>query len=449
MSERTDDRTDDSGAEPGWDGPLPEAVRLRVLALASDALGALPDDEVPAALKPFRRWAPARRTKLAAIPLAAAVEHDVLFRQRVATRVKRAFPDLVEALADGAAPAAADPVEVAAVAYVARTPGWAALVAVAGADLDRAATAAESSRATENVAKLQESLAAVRAQGREELARLRDELDAARAETAVVRRELRDEKGARRRAEGLASEAGQRAVTTTAASITAASAVEAELRRVRARLAEAEAGLEAARRATREGRSLEDVRLRLLLDTVVEAATGLRRELALPPTTTRPADLVEGAVSGSALEGAAERALLSDDPALLDQLLGLPQVHLVVDGYNVTMAGYPDLSLEVQRARLVNGLVTLAAQTGAEVTCCFDGATVTGRVPPMSGRGVRVLFSKPGEIADQLIRRLVRAEPTGRAVVVVSSDREVADGVRRSGARPVSSTALVRRLDRG
>ncbi|MEP6762609.1 MAG: NYN domain-containing protein, partial [Sporichthyaceae bacterium] len=64
-------------------------------------------------------------------------------------------------------------------------------------------------------------------------------------------------------------------------------------------------------------------------------------------------------------------------------------------------------------------------------------------------RGVRVLFSKPGEIADELIRRLVREEPPGRPVVVVSSDREVADGVRRSGARPVSSDALVRRLDRG
>ena len=442
------ERTEDAGDEPAWQGPLPEAVRLRVLALVSDALGALPDDEVPVALRPFRRWAPARRTELAAIPLAAAVDHDVLFRQRVAARVKTAFPDLAGALASGVAPAAADPVEVAAVAYVARTPGWAALVAAAGADLERAATAAESSRVTETVAKLQESLAAVRAQGREELARLRDKLDAARAETAAVRRELRDEKGARRRAEGVASEAEQRATAATGTAATSASAGEAELRRIRARLAEAEAGLEAARRAAREGRTLEDVRLRLLLDTVVDAASGLRRELALPPATTRPGDLVEGAQTGSALEGAAERALLSDDPALLDQLLALPQVHLVVDGYNVTMAGYPDLSLEVQRARLVNGLAALAAQSGAEVTCCFDGATVSGRVPSMSGRGVRVLFSKPGEIADELIRRLVRAEPTGRPVVVVSSDREVADGVRRSGARPVSSAALVRRLDR-
>jgi predicted RNA-binding protein with PIN domain len=82
------------------------------------------------------------------------------------------------------------------------------------------------------------------------------------------------------------------------------------------------------------------------------------------------------------------------------------------------------------------------------VTCCFDGATVAGHIPSLSGRGVRVRFSKPGEIADELIRRLVRAEPRGRPVVVVSSDREVADGVRRHGARPVSSAALVRRLER-
>jgi predicted RNA-binding protein with PIN domain len=217
---------------------------------------------------------------------------------------------------------------------------------------------------------------------------------------------------------------------------------------MKSRLAEAETALEAARRATRESRGLEDVRLRLLLDTVVDAASGLRRELALPPVTERPADLVDAALPESSA-AASERTQLSDDPALLDQLLALPQAHLVVDGYNVTKTGYPDLSLEQQRNRLIGGLQALAARSGAEVTCCFDGATVAGRVPSLTGRGVRVLFSKPGEIADELIRRLVRAEPAGRPVVVVSSDREVADAVRRAGARTVSAAALVRRLDRG
>ena len=42
-------------SESGWSGSLPDAVRLRVVGLASDALGALADDEVPSSLKPFHR----------------------------------------------------------------------------------------------------------------------------------------------------------------------------------------------------------------------------------------------------------------------------------------------------------------------------------------------------------------------------------------------------------
>ncbi|MCY7373585.1 MAG: NYN domain-containing protein, partial [Spirochaetaceae bacterium] len=225
-------------------------------------------------------------------------------------------------------------------------------------------------------------------------------------------------------------------------------AAEQELGAARFRQTEAETALGAARKAVRDGRSLEHTRLRLLLDTVVEAASGLRRELALPPAGDRPADLVEAARPGEDVPDAPERALSSDDPALLDQLLQLPQVHLVVDGYNVTKTGYPDLPLEGQRGRLITGLAALAARSGAEVTCCFDGAALSGRVPTSGTRGVRVLFSKPGEIADELIRRLVRAEPEGRPVVVASSDKEVVDGVRRAGARTVSAAALVRRLDR-
>jgi predicted RNA-binding protein with PIN domain len=137
-----------------------------------------------------------------------------------------------------------------------------------------------------------------------------------------------------------------------------------------------------------------------------------------------------------------------DDPALLDQYLSLPMVHLVVDGYNVTKSGYPTLPLAEQRVRLVGGLAALAARTGAEVKCVFDGAALDGPVRLTQPRGVRVLFSAPGEIADELIRRLVAAEPAGRPVVVVSSDREVAEGVRRSGARPVPASMLLNRLAR-
>ena len=68
------------------------------------------------------------------------------------------------------------------------------------------------------------------------------------------------------------------------------------------------------------------------------------------------------------------RALADDDPQLLDQLLAIPNLHLIVDGYNVTKTGYPSLTLADQRARLLTGLGGLAVQAKAEVTCVFDGA---------------------------------------------------------------------------
>ncbi|MEO7979354.1 MAG: NYN domain-containing protein [Sporichthyaceae bacterium] len=435
--------------DPAWDGPLPDAVRSRVVALAADTLGGLADDEVPAALKRFRSWAPQHRRTRAATPLAVAVERDVLFRQRVATAARAALPDLAAALDAGSPPPAADPAEVAAVAYLARTPGWAALVGAAAAAAERATADQGSALAAAEVARLAEQLAAERGRHQEQLAAMAAQVEAAAAAAAAVSRALREEKGARRRAERVAAEAEQTVAAADARAAEAGVAAQTEVARAAARVTEVEAALEASRRAVREGRSLEDTRVRLLLDTVVDAASALRRELALPPVETRPADLVDAAAPGSAVSSVGERALRSDDPAMLDQLLALPQAHLVVDGYNVTKTGYPELSLENQRNRLLLGLSHLAARSGAEVTCCFDGAALEGRVPAAGARGVRVLFSKPGETADELIRRLVRAEPEGRPVCVVSSDREVADGVRRSGARAVSSAALVRRLDRG
>ena len=109
------------------------------------------------------------------------------------------------------------------------------------------------------------------------------------------------------------------------------------------------------------------------------------------------------------------RGLSDDDPALLDQLLAVPGLHLVVDGYNVTKTGYGTLSLEAQRGRLLAGLSGLAAQTGAEVTAVFDGAVREAPVAAPAPRGVRLLFSAAGQIADDLIRELVRAEPRGPA----------------------------------
>jgi predicted RNA-binding protein with PIN domain len=129
-------------------------------------------------------------------------------------------------------------------------------------------------------------------------------------------------------------------------------------------------------------------------------------------------------------------------------LLALPQVHLVVDGYNVTKTAWPNSPLHSQRQRLVTALGALVAQRRVEVTVVFDGAELSGPVQLTPPRGVRVRFSPAGVIADEVIRQLVRAEPPGRPIVVVSSDREVAESIVQLGARALSAASLIARIAR-
>ncbi|GEC09870.1 RNA-binding protein [Streptomyces spinoverrucosus] len=437
------------GAAEVLDRPLPEGVRRKVVQIVSDGFGGLTMAELPAQLRQYARFAPNRRAKFAGNAMAAALETDPLFRQRIGEKFREAQPELAGALDAGSPPPAADPLDVAAAAYVLRPIGWVKLVAAAGEEAQRADAERADEENRAELERLRTELAAARDQTRAETERLRAELDGARKEAESLHRKLRAALSDVKRGEAALRKVQGEMEAVRAEGQAQVSAAESETRRLKARLGEAEAALEATRRAAREGRSVEDMRVRLLLDTVLDAAQGLRRELALPPVSVRPAETVDAVEPGRMTpKDIAARALSEHDPAILDQLLALPQAHLVVDGYNVTKTGYPQMPLEKQRLRLLGQLSQLAAQSGAEVTCVFDGAELAAPVLLAPPRGVRVLFSKPGVTADELIRQLVRAEPPGRPVIVVSTDREVADGVARAGARPVASAVLLKRLSR-
>ncbi|GAA4122945.1 RNA-binding protein [Actinospica acidiphila] len=435
------------GAAEVLDRPLPDGVRRKVVQIVADGFGGLTVAELPAQLRQYARFAPNRRAKFAGNAMAAALETDPLFRQRIGEKLRESQPELTGALDSGSPPPAADPLDVAAAAYVLRPPGWVKLVTAAGEEAQRADAERADEETRAELERLRAELDRAREHTRSETERLRAELDAAKKETDSLHRKLRSALADVKRGEAALRKLRGEMEAVRAEGQAQVSAAESETRRLKARLGETEAALEAARRAAREGRSVEDMRVRLLLDTVLDAAQGLRRELALPPVSVRPAETVDAVEPGRMTpKDIAARALSEDDPAVLDQLLALPQAHLVVDGYNVTKTGYPQMPLEKQRLRLLGQLAQLAAQTGAEVTCVFDGAELAAPVLLAPPRGVRVLFSKPGVTADELIRQLVRAEPPGRPVIVVSTDREVADGVARAGARPVASAVLLKRL---
>jgi predicted RNA-binding protein with PIN domain len=301
-------------------------------------------------------------------------------------------------------------------------------------DQDRA----ELQRLAAQVAALQAELASLRATHR-------DELESARGEHKVLRQRLGEARSALRAAEDERDRANAARDDAVAAAEVATRNAEADVRRLRAQLEEAEAGLAAQRRDARSDRDAATIRARLLLDAVVDAATGLRRELGLPAVDGAPGDAVESALAGAV---AAPGSSAPATPALLEQLLNLPHARLIVDGYNVTKAAWPTASLEAQRSRLVAALGPVVARSGAETTVVFDAAESTARTVMPAPRAVRVVFSPEGVIADDVIRQLVAAEPRGRVVVVVSDDQALTTDVVRQEARTLGAQSLIGLLRR-
>lgn len=420
---------------------LPEPVRHRVVALGSRALDEIDQRQLPVSLRKVARFTPARRARLAATAVATAVATDDAFRERVAAVVHRELADVVAAIAENSV-AALDPVDVAATAYLTRVDGWRETMSAAleMLEADREASAATAAEESDTVERLRARLDEAQSELRTARSTRRAELDALKAENADLRRKLGDSRSRARSAAAELEQVQAEAAQTRERDAARANEADAEVRRLRQRLETAMSEAGDRRRQVRDDRSASSTRARLLLDSVIESAQGLRRELALPPVEAMPADRVETA--GEPADAQRSHPVVGD-AARLRPLLELPRVHLVVDGYNVTKSAWAALPLDRQRGLLVSELGALSARTSAEVTVVFDGADVSASAPKPGARGVRVRFSAAGVTADEVIADLVAAEPEGRPLVVVSSDAEVSSHARRAGGRPATAQALI------
>ena len=263
------------------------------MALAAAAMSGLPADEVPAPLRRVANFAPNRRARLGAAAIAAQLATDPLFRQRVGSWALEQAGELGAAMREGAPPAAADPVEVAALAYLARPDGWVDLIADAARNL----------RVDADSAAVDRTAAGGRAPGRDraehertvakiEVEKLRDELTRLRAEADGLRDEVRTLTRAQRESQARERKAADMLATEKGRATRAATDAEAEVRRLRTRLIDAELAASDARSVAKDARAVDDARLWLLLETIGQAAVGLRRELALEPAKKLPADFV-------------------------------------------------------------------------------------------------------------------------------------------------------------
>jgi uncharacterized protein len=124
---------------------------------------------------------------------------------------------------------------------------------------------------------------------------------------------------------------------------------------------------------------------------------------------------------------------------------------LVVDGYNIIHA-WPavkrllGVSLEAARDKLIERLSVYGLVTGADVTVVFDShQKASGTNAEQVVEGVRVVFTRRGRSADQVIERIAyEATGAGGVVTVATSDHSQSDMVRGMGGAVISATELER-----
>jgi predicted RNA-binding protein with PIN domain len=118
-------------------------------------------------------------------------------------------------------------------------------------------------------------------------------------------------------------------------------------------------------------------------------------------------------------------------------------VHIIVDGYNLIRQS-PELrrferaGLEAGRKALIHRLSIYRRFRGHAITVVFDGWQTGALAEERTREGsMTIIFSRKGEKADDVIRRL--AGKGGREVMVVTSDRELAYAIGHAGAMSVPS----------
>ena len=140
---------------------------------------------------------------------------------------------------------------------------------------------------------------------------------------------------------------------------------------------------------------------------------------------------------------------------IFQYLFRIPQsaigMHLVIDGYNLlhvsrSLTHLSPIQLQRERERLIDQLSAYQELRPCRITVVFDGwqggwATEKRE----SQKRVEVIYSKLGEKADEVIKRLVKEE--GAGVIVITSDRDIARFAERMAVSVIPSDQFQEKME--
>jgi predicted RNA-binding protein with PIN domain len=128
-------------------------------------------------------------------------------------------------------------------------------------------------------------------------------------------------------------------------------------------------------------------------------------------------------------------------------------MHLIIDGYNLlhvnrSLINLNSIQLQWERERLIDRLSTYQKLKPCGVTVVFDGWQEGWNTETREKKkGIEVIFSKLGEKADEVIKRLVKEKGSG--TIVITSDRDVARFAQRMDVAAIPSEQFRERMEGG
>lgn len=125
-------------------------------------------------------------------------------------------------------------------------------------------------------------------------------------------------------------------------------------------------------------------------------------------------------------------------------------LHIIIDGYNLIrqskrMSAAEAIDLQAGREALIDALAHYKRIKAHRITVVFDGTGLASLLGERDrAKGIDIRFSRSGETADAVIKRLTAREK--QKSMVVSSDRELCAHAESCGAATISSTAFEQKL---
>jgi len=127
-------------------------------------------------------------------------------------------------------------------------------------------------------------------------------------------------------------------------------------------------------------------------------------------------------------------------------------MHLIIDGYNLLHVGRSlvllnPMELQRERDRLIDQLSAYGKIRRWEITVVFDGWQGGWSTEKREKKkGIELIFSRLGEKADEVIKRLV--ERRGSGTMVITSDRDVSRFAERMAVTVIPSEEFKEKMER-